>query len=58
MSERVLVHCHAGKSRSARVVARYLVEHRGFAREAAIAHISARREIHLLPGIEEILGTP
>lgn len=56
--ERVLVHCHAGKSRSAGVVARYLVEHRGFDRDAAIVHIAARRKICLSPGIEEVVGAP
>lgn len=53
--ERILVHCHAGKSRSASIVARYLMKFQGFERNAAIRHIAARREIYLSPGIDTIL---
>lgn len=54
--ERILVHCHAGRSRSVAVVARYLVESRGMTRHAALALISAKREIYLSEGIDEVLG--
>nr|WP_276569037.1 dual specificity protein phosphatase [Thiocapsa imhoffii] len=54
--ERILVHCHAGRSRSAAVVARYLVESQGMTRHASLALISAKREIYLSEGIEEVLG--
>ncbi|CRI67816.1 putative Dual specificity protein phosphatase [Thiocapsa sp. KS1] len=53
---RILVHCHAGRSRSVAVVARYLVESRGMTRRAALALISAKREIYLSDGIDEVLG--
>ena len=55
-SDKILVHCHAGRSRSVVVVARYLVEHRGMTRDAALALIGERREIYLSSGIEELLA--
>jgi protein-tyrosine phosphatase len=53
--QRILVHCHAGLSRSVVVVARYLTRTRGLTTQAALDLISARREIDLSPGIEELL---
>ncbi len=53
--ERVLVHCHAGRSRSVCIVARYLMAIRGWSREKSLQFISSKREIYLSPGIEEIL---
>jgi dual specificity phosphatase 12 len=53
--ERVLVHCHAGKSRSAVVVARWLIRTRGLTPTAAIDFIAERCEIYLSPGIEDLL---
>jgi protein-tyrosine phosphatase len=54
--ERILVHCHAGRSRSVAVVARYLVDSRGMTRRAALELINAKREIYLSEGIDEMLG--
>ena len=61
--ERVLVHCHAGRSRSVVVVARYLMQSRGLTTQAALDLIASRREIYLSPGIDEsahppLTGTP
>jgi protein-tyrosine phosphatase len=55
---RVLVHCRAGRSRSAAVVARFFMESRNLTAPAAIAQISDRRETWLSPGIDEILRVP
>ena len=53
--ERILVHCHAGRSRSVCIVARYFMTRKGVTRERALAMIAEKREIFLSPGIEEIL---
>ncbi|MDD2899024.1 MAG: dual specificity protein phosphatase family protein [Desulfuromonadaceae bacterium] len=52
---KVLVHCHAGRSRSVSVVARYLMESMGITAEEALALIQQKRDIYLSQGIEEIL---
>ena len=54
--ETILVHCHAGRSRSVCIVARYLMMRQGMPREKAIAAIEKKREIFLSPGVEEILN--
>ena len=51
----VLVHCHAGRSRSAVVVAAYLMLAEGLDPEAAIAAVAARREINVTPALVELL---
>ncbi len=51
---RVLVHCRAGRSRSVCIVAAYLMRHKGFSRKQAISAITAKRQICLSAGIEEI----
>ena len=51
----VLVHCHAGRSRSVAVVARFLSESQGITRQSALALIAAKRDIYLTEGIEEVL---
>ena len=53
--ERVLVHCHAGRSRSVCMVARYFMIKHGMTSNQALAKIEAKREIYLSPGIEELL---
>jgi protein-tyrosine phosphatase len=53
--DKVLVHCHAGRSRSVVVVARYLVEHQGMSAATALGLIARKRAIYLSDGIEELL---
>jgi len=53
--ERILVHCHAGRSRSVCMVARYFMLKKGMTSHQALEKIEAIREIYLSPGIEEIL---
>ncbi len=52
---KILVHCHAGRSRSVCIVARYLMIYTGLTRQQAINKIEEKREIYLSPGIEQIL---
>lgn len=52
---KILVHCHAGRSRSVCIVARYLMIKQGLTRGQALSKIEAKREIYLSPGVEEIL---
>ena len=54
--ERVLVHCHAGRSRSVCIVARYLMWKSGLSGKAALEVIKSKREIYLSPGIDELLS--
>lgn len=53
--EKILVHCHAGRSRSVCMVARYFMVKMGMTSHQAITKIKEKREIYLSPGIEEIL---
>ncbi len=53
----LLVHCHAGRSRSVVVVAGHLMRTEGFSMDEAIALIARHREIALTPGITELLAT-
>jgi len=53
-SEKILVHCHAGRSRSVCIVAAYLVKFCGYSRNDAFDLIKSKREIYLSNGIEEI----
>jgi protein-tyrosine phosphatase len=55
VGERILVHCHAGRSRSVCIVAKYLMAAEGLTSGAALAKIGSIREIYLSPGIEEVL---
>jgi hypothetical protein len=51
----VLVQCHAGRSRSAVVVAGYLVVSLGIEPEDALAQVAERREIAVTKGLERLL---
>ena len=51
----VLVHCHAGKSRSVTVVAVHLMRDLGMSLIEAMELISSRRDIHITPGMQEAL---
>ena len=57
-NENILVHCHAGRSRSVCIVARYLMESRALTSHQALSLIESIREIYLSNGIEEILYMP
>src|SRR4051812_35590744 len=51
----VFVHCRAGRSRSAAVVAAHLMRSRGFSAEEAVAFVAARRSIGLNPEMAALL---
>ena len=53
--EKILVHCHAGRSRSVCIVAAHLVLEQGMSRVEAFAAIRARRDVQMAPGVMEIL---
>jgi len=54
--EKILVHCHAGRSRSVCIVARYLMLKQNISSQQALEVIALKREIYLSTGIEEILS--
>ncbi len=51
----VLVQCHAGRSRSAVVVAGYLMQSQELDSHAAIELVAAKREIAITAGVERLL---
>ena len=51
----VLVHCHAGRSRSPLIVAGYLVVCEKLEPEAAVARVAEKREINISQGLEDLL---
>lgn len=51
----VLVQCHAGRSRSAVVVAGYLVAVRGIDPEEALRFVADKRQIAVTSGLERLL---
>jgi predicted protein tyrosine phosphatase len=51
----VLVHCHAGRSRSPVVVAGYLVVSEAMSPEDALALVAERREIAVTRGVDSLL---
>jgi hypothetical protein len=53
----VLVQCHAGRSRSAVVVAGYLMKCLDLGAEEAIAQVRAKRTIAVNPALERLLET-
>lgn len=54
-SPKLLVHCRAGRSRSAVVVAGHLMRDQQWSSDKAMAFIAARRDIQLTRGLEELL---
>jgi protein-tyrosine phosphatase len=54
-SSPVLVQCHAGRSRSAVVVAGYLVKACGMNSEEALSLVAAKRAIAVTSGVERLL---
>jgi protein-tyrosine phosphatase len=53
----VLVHCHAGRSRSVVVVAGYLMRTLKIEAEEALARVAAKREIAVTEGLERLLDS-
>ena len=53
--QRVLVHCHAGQSRSVCVLAGVLMRREGLGADAAIGVVGAQREIHVAPELRRLL---
>jgi hypothetical protein len=53
----VLVQCHAGRSRSAVVVAGYLMVVQGKTSDQALATVAAKREIAITSGVERLLDS-
>jgi protein-tyrosine phosphatase len=51
----VLVQCHAGRSRSAVVVAAHLMEMLGIGAAEAIAYVAARREVQITPALVDLV---
>lgn len=54
-NSRILVHCHAGRSRSVCIVAAYFMRHRGMTQDDALDFVRGKRESYLSDGVEEIL---
>ena|ERR1700677_271334 len=52
---KLLVFCHAGRSRSVIVVAAHLMRANGWSAEEAIALVASKREIAITAGIETLL---
>lgn len=51
----VLVHCHAGRSRSVTVVAGYLVKVKGWTVQAAYDFIATKRDIAVQEGLPDLV---
>jgi protein tyrosine phosphatase (PTP) superfamily phosphohydrolase (DUF442 family) len=51
----VLVHCHAGRSRSVIIVAGHLAQSLGIDPVEAIARVAAKRVVCITPALEELL---
>ena len=55
---KLLVQCHAGRSRSVIAVAAHLIHTQEFTTNQALTLIKSKREIALTPGIEKLLQAP
>ncbi|MCA8975320.1 MAG: dual specificity protein phosphatase family protein [Planctomycetes bacterium] len=53
----LLVHCHAGRSRSIVVVAGYFVAHLRSTRDDALARVTSKREANITAGLASMLET-
>jgi protein-tyrosine phosphatase len=53
---KILVHCHAGRSRSVSIVAAYLNKYEGQTINQALSTIASKREIYLSDGIDEVFN--
>ena len=51
----VLVQCHAGRSRSAVIVAGHFIKTRGIQPDEALNLVAARRELQITPGMDSML---
>ena len=51
----VLVHCHAGRSRSAVVVAAYLMDAHALGANTAVDRVAAKRPINITPALLTLL---
>ncbi len=51
----VLVHCHAGQSRSAAVVCKYLMAVEGDSLEEAMRKITSKRRVAIMVGLQDAL---
>jgi hypothetical protein len=51
----VLVHCHAGQSRSAAVVCKFFMKEEGDSLGQAMKRITAKRKVVITPGLQEAL---
>lgn len=55
--DKILVHCHAGRSRSVCIVAAYFVRHHGMTAQDALALVGEKRTMGLSDGILEIFNS-
>ena len=51
----VLVHCHAGRSRSVIVVASHLIRDHGYSLAEAMTLIASKRDVLITAGLQEVL---
>lgn len=51
----VLVHCHAGQSRSAAVVCKYFMQEEGESLGEAMRRITSKRKVSIVAGLQEVL---
>jgi protein-tyrosine phosphatase len=51
----VLVHCHAGQSRSAAVVCKFFMQEEGNSLAEAMRRITSKRRVSIIAGLQEAL---